>query len=62
MISINTTVVERPKTQDYILTDVLPCDLMIQPHNIRIVTSDAYRVISFLFMRINEAKITFNIH
>jgi len=62
MISIKTTVLDRPKTQDYILTDVLQCDFIIQPHNIPIVTSDSYGVISFLFMRINNANIILNIH
>ena len=47
MFSIKTTVLDRPKTQDYMLTDVLPCDVIIQPHYIRFVTSDSYGVMSF---------------
>jgi hypothetical protein len=61
MVSVNTTVLDRPKTQDYILTNVLRCDFLIQPHYICIVTSDSYGVTSFLFMRINYVKIIFNI-
>ena len=59
MISINTTMLERPKRQDCILTDVLRCGFKIQSHNFRTVTSVSYGVVSFLFMRIN---IIFNIH
>jgi len=59
MISIKKTMLEKPKTQDYILTDVLRCGFIIRPHNIRLVTSVSYGVISILFMRIS---IIFNIH
>jgi len=62
MISVNTAVVERPKTQDYTRRDALRCYFIIQPHNIPIVTSDSFGVISFLFMRIKVANIILNIH
>ena len=53
MISINKTKLDRPETQDYILTDLLQCDSTIQLHNIRTVTPVFYGVISFFFVHAN---------
>jgi len=62
MMSKNTTTLDRPNTQEFILTDVLRCDYIIQPRNIRTFTSDSYGVISFSFMRITDANRIFNIY